>query len=86
MFRIHGHGNEDGDQFVGFLPNRFDFYCRDVAIILQEFQPQLTFIRFLGALLNLGNEFSLGSGARSSSAREITSQSRFQVTFPVTDF
>jgi len=71
LFRIHGDGNEDSDQFVGFPPNWFDIFCRYIAIILQEFQPQLTFIRFLGALLNLGNEFSVGPGARSLSACEI---------------
>lgn len=39
LFRVFGHGDEYGDQFVGFPPNRFNIVCRDTAIILQEFQP-----------------------------------------------
>jgi hypothetical protein len=41
------HGCEDREQFAGFAQQPFQRIALDAAIIAQQFQPELRFIRLL---------------------------------------
>jgi len=86
FFRIHGHGDEDGDKFIGFPPNWFDIICRHAAIVLQEFQPNFALVSLLDALLNLGDKFGFRPRARRLSACEIILAPAFDITLAVSCF
>jgi len=62
-FCVFGHGNEDGNQFVGFLPDRIDERAAYFAIVAQEFQPELTLLGFLDAGFDFYNKLFRASGA-----------------------
>ena len=52
LFDVFGHGYKDCNQFVRLLNQPVHRFRIDMAIVPQEFQPQLGFIRFLGALFD----------------------------------
>jgi hypothetical protein len=62
-FCVFGHGDEDGNQFVGFFPDRIDERAAYLAIVAQEFQPELTLVGFLDACFDFCNKLLWASGA-----------------------
>ena len=61
-FHFPGHGDEDSDEFIGFLQQPVQALGSDVAIIAEEFEPEDAFIGFLGALVDLRDELGIGAG------------------------
>jgi hypothetical protein len=62
---VFAHRDEDGDQFIGFRPDWLSAMRRDTAVFLKQFEPELRFIGFLRALLDLGDKLGIGAGSRS---------------------
>jgi len=55
---------EDGEEFVCFSQKVLGGITRDATIVAQQFQPQLALIGFLQQSVQLGAEFSIGTGPR----------------------
>ena len=57
------HGCKDCEEFIGFVQQLIDGSASNTAIVPQQFQPELRFIGLLEQAIQLGDEFSVGSGS-----------------------
>jgi len=64
----------------------FKFFTGNAAVIAQQLQPQVGFIRFLKQAIEFGTEFRVGSSTRCFLAREIIAASRFNIALAIGGF
>jgi hypothetical protein len=56
---IYDHCNEDRYQFVSFFPKWGEFIRRYVIAVNQQFEPSVTFVKFLKGSFDLADKIGI---------------------------